>query len=156
MAAEHPYVTTIKRYYEGCNLADFDIIRETFTEDVVHYFTHAPVVRGGDALAHFWTRVVPRYGNHFTVDHAIVQDQEAVIEWSLELTPAKGAERELIRGAEWYVFRDDKIAEIRAYYLNRFDPIPQTSFELRDYPYAERGYYMLGAENSTHKPTIDS
>ena len=60
MAAEHPYVTTIKRYYEGCNLADFDIIRETFTEDVVHYFTHAPVVRGGDALAHFWTRVVPR------------------------------------------------------------------------------------------------
>ena len=73
-----------------------------------------------------------------------------------ELTPAKGAERELIRGAEWYVFRDDKIAEIRAYYLNRFDPIPQTSFELRDYPYAERGYYMLGAKNSTHKPAIDS
>ena len=64
------------------------------------------------------------------VDHAIVKDQEAVIEWSLELTPAKGVERELIRGAEWYVFRDDKIAEIRAYYLNRFDPIPQTSFEL--------------------------
>ena len=39
-----------------------------------------------------------------------------VIEWTLELTMDPAAGRELIRGAEWYVFRDDRIAEIRAYY----------------------------------------
>jgi hypothetical protein len=145
MSTEHPFVATIKRYYEGCNQANFELIRSTFTDDVVHYFTHAPVVSGGDALANFWTRVVPRYGNVFTVDHGIVQDDEAVIEWSLELTPREGVARELIRGAEWYVFREDRICEIRAYYLNRHDPIPDESFELRDYPYTERGYYTLGS-----------
>jgi hypothetical protein len=152
MTDEHPFLATIKRYYDGCNHADFDMIRATFTDDVVHYFTHAPVIHGGDALANFWARVVPHYGNYFTVDHGIVQGDEAVIEWSLELTPKPGAERELIRGAEWYVFRDDRIAEIRAYYLNRHDPIPATNFELRDYPYSEREYYMLGSRAPLHGP----
>lgn len=144
MTEEHAYLGTIRRYYEGCNRADFDLIRGTFTDDVVHWFTHAPVIRGGDELARFWTRVVPRYGNHFTVDHGICQGDEAVIEWSLELTPKPGLARELIRGAEWYVFRDGLICEIRAYYLNRHDPIPDESFELREFPYRDRGYYMPG------------
>ncbi|MEM7404524.1 MAG: nuclear transport factor 2 family protein [Pseudomonadota bacterium] len=141
----HPFLETIRSYYDGCSRSDFETIRATFTDDVVHYFTHAPVIAGGDTLANFWVKVAARFEDHFTVDHGIVQGDECVIEWSLEYRPKPGAERELIRGAEWYVFREGLIAEIRAYYMNRHDAYPKTNFELWDYPYEERGYYRLGA-----------
>ncbi|MBF0277201.1 MAG: nitrile hydratase accessory protein [SAR324 cluster bacterium] len=138
--SEHPYIETIRRYYHGCNTADVALIRSTFTEDVVHYFTHAPPVRGGDALAHFWSVVAPKYKYFFVLDHGIVQGMEAVIEWTLNLTPKETGEPELIRGTEWYIFRDNRIAEVRAYYLNRHAPYPQKNFELLEFPYQERGY----------------
>ncbi len=140
----HPYLQTIRSYYEGCSTANFDQIRTTFTDDVVHYFTHAPAIHGGDNLASFWVKVGKRFEDQFAVDHGIVDGNECVIEWTLEFTPTEGAARELIRGAEWYVFRGGLIAEIRAYYLNRHDPYPRTNFELWDYPYGARGYYQLG------------
>ena len=137
---DHPYLRTIAHYYDGCSRADFDTIRATLTDDVVHYFTHAPIVRGGDELANFWVKVSARFEDNFAVDHGIVEGNECVIEWSLEYRPKPDAPRELIRGAEWYVFRDGLIAEIRAYYMNRHDPYPNNNFELWDYPYTERGY----------------
>lgn len=39
--------------------------------------------------------------------------------------------RQRLRGAEWYLFRDDRIAEVRAYY--RWIP-GETISELRGYP----------------------
>ena len=140
----HPFLQTIRHYYDGCSRADFKTIRSTFTVDVVHYFTHAPAVCGGDALANFWVKVGRRFEDRFHVDHGIAEDDECVIEWSLEYTPEPGASRELIRGAEWYLFKDGLIAEIRAYYMNRHDAYPHTNFELWDFPYVERGYYQLG------------
>lgn len=140
--AGHPFIETVQRYYHGCNTADVDLMMSCFAPDVVHYFTHYKPVAGARALAEFWAHIVPKHGNHFEVDHGLAQGDEAVVEWSLELTmdPAQG--RELIRGAEWYVFEDGLIKEIRAYYLNRHEPYDRADFELWGFPYAERGYHL--------------
>ena len=136
----HPYIQTVQRYFHGCNTLDVNLMMSCFTDDVVHYFTHYKPVRGSRALAEFWAHIGPKHGNRFAVDHGIVQEPEAVVEWSLELTMEPATGREMIRGSEWYLFRDGLIAEIRAYYLNRHEPYPRADFELWEFPYAERGY----------------
>jgi hypothetical protein len=42
----------------------------------------------------------------------------------------------MMRGSEWYVMREGRIAEIRAYLMDD----PQRDTELVGFPYAERGY----------------
>jgi hypothetical protein len=84
----------------------------------------------------------------WTVDHALVQADEAVIEWTMQWTPPGQKKPQLIRGAEWYIFRDGRIAEIRAYYLNPRLPYMHTSFELEDFPYPKRGYPTLSDSRS--------
>ena len=46
-----------------------------------------------------------------------------------------------MRGVEWYIFQWKKIAEIRAYDINRHLPYGQPNFELEEFPYAKRGSY---------------
>ena len=139
--SDHPYVETIRRYYEGCNTGDFDLMMSTFTEDVAHYFVdHAPVV-SGERLANYWVKVGPRTQAHWTVDHALVEEPEAVIEWSMRWTPLQTGIPEIMRGAEWYVFRGDRIAEIRCYHHNHF-LTDSRNRELWDFDYIGRGYTM--------------
>jgi len=136
---DHPNVATVQRYYDGCNTADVALMRSTFTDDVVHYFVdHAPV-RGADGLARYWAKVGPRTKAYWSIDHALAQDDEVVIEWSMRWTPIGHAREELLRGAEWYTFRDGKIAEIRAYHANHHLAAPENA-ELHGFPYADRGY----------------
>jgi hypothetical protein len=40
------------------------------------------------------------------------------------------------RGTEWYVLRQGRIAEVRAYFIAG----PGSSSELATFPYADRGY----------------
>ena len=136
----HPYLDTIALYYLGCNTADAALMRSTFTPDVVHYFTHHEPVRGADALAHYWESMQPKIDAVWTLDHGIVQGTEAVIEWSMRWTPPPSSAPEMIRGAEWYMFEDGLIAEIRAYYCNPRTPYPHKDFELLGFPYANRDY----------------
>ena len=75
---DHPYIETIVRYYGGCNTADIAVMESTFTEDVVHYFVDHPPVAGRRGLATYWAKVGPRTRAHWTVDHAIVDGDEAV------------------------------------------------------------------------------
>ena len=143
MSHEHPHVDTIKRYYYGCNIADVELMKSTFTEDVVHYFTHHKPIRGADALATYWAKMQPRVSGMWVVDHALVQGNEAVIEWTMRWTLEGQAKPQLVRGAEWYVFRANLIAEIRAYYLNPRLPYMRTDFDLQDFPYAKREYLTV-------------
>lgn len=144
MTREHAYVHTIKTYYRGCSAPDVELMKSTFTDDVVHYFTHHAPIRGADALATYWAKMQPRIKATWTCDHALVQGDECVIEWTMRWTPPTGVP-ELMRGAEWYVFRGGKIAEIRAYYINRHLPYAQDSFELEGFPYAARAYTPLSS-----------
>ncbi len=70
----HPYIETIKAYYHGCNTHDYELLRSTFTDDIVHYFVdHEPVV-GAHELANYWVKVAPRTKAHWTlVDRLITK-----------------------------------------------------------------------------------
>lgn len=135
----HPYIETIQRYYEGCNKADYDLMMSTFNEDLVHYLVDHGAVRGGAALANFWVKVGPRTKAFWRLEHALVQEDEVVIEWSMRWTPKPTGVPEILRGTEWYVFRNDKISEVRSYHNNYFLHDPRNR-ELWDFPYEERGY----------------
>lgn len=139
--SESQHLDTIRKYYDGCNRGDIDQMMSTFTPDVVHYFVEEPPVRGARELANKWAgfqqegRVAT-----WTVDHGIAQGDEAVIEWTLVYTrPARSPPTILLRGAEWYFFKDGKIAEIRAYELVPGDH----KWELDGFPYAQKGYPTL-------------
>ena len=85
----HRYIQTIHTYYEGCNTQNIDLMCSTFTDDVVHYFVDHSAVRGAAALANYWARTAPRTGANWQLDHAVVQEPEAVIEWSMLWVPPK-------------------------------------------------------------------
>ena len=135
----HPYIDTIQAYYRGCNTQDVDLMLSTFTGDVVHYFVDHSAVRGAMALANYWAKVAPRTQANWQLDHALVQESEAVIEWSMAWVPAQTGQQELLRGSEWYLFRDGLIAEIRSYHNNYYLQDPANR-ELHDFDYAGRGY----------------
>lgn len=136
--SEHPHLETIRRYYDGCNRGDIDLMKSTLVDDVVHYFVNFPSKRGADDLAGYWAEFQKHARvTRWTVDHGIAYGNEAVIEWSMETNDAGIDGRRLLRGTEWYVFRDGKIAEIRAYY--DFERGRNRS-ELEDFPYGARGY----------------
>ena len=60
--------------------------------------------------------------------------------------PTPNAQRIVTRGAEWFVFRDGLIFEIRSYYQQHND-----STELDAFDYSGRGYSTLNSESSvTH------
>ena len=130
----------VRRYYEGCSTGDVEGMRATLADDVVHYFLAPNVgsapVRGGEHLARYWRKVTGMIDARWVVDHGLVGDGEAVIEWTMYWRPAGADARVATRGAEWFVFADDgRIAEIRSYYQQR----PETT-ELDGFPYAARGY----------------
>lgn len=135
----HPYINIIQTYYRGCNTHDVDLMMSTFTEDVVHYFVDHSAVRGAAALANYWAKVAPRTQANWQLDHALVQESEAVIEWSMAWVPAQTGKQEILRGSEWYVFDDRRIAEIRSYHNNIYLQDPRNR-ELHDFDYAGRGY----------------
>ena len=51
---EHPHLSTIRRYYEGCSTANRELMLATLAPDVVHYFTEDPPIHGAEALAAKW------------------------------------------------------------------------------------------------------
>lgn len=61
------------------------------------------------------------------LDQALVQEPEAVIEWSMRC------------GREWYLFRDDEIDEIRSCHNNNFLQDHEDR-ALRGFDYSGRAY----------------
>lgn len=146
----HPLVELIKTYYHGCNSADVELMMSTFTPDVVHYFVDHGAVRGAAQLANYWAKVGPATQAHWAVDNALIADAaeagdaalEGVIEWSMRWVPTQTGQPELLRGTEWFIFRDHKIAEIRSYH-NNFYLHAAEFHSLQDFDYAGRGYRCL-------------
>ncbi|MEM7078207.1 MAG: nuclear transport factor 2 family protein [Pseudomonadota bacterium] len=137
----HRYIELIKTYYQGCNTADFELLMSTFTGDVVHYFVDHSAVRSAAGLANYWVKVQPRTQANWVLDHALVQEPEAVIEWSMRWVPPATGKPEVLRGSEWYLFRDDRIAEIRSYHANHYLSAPANR-ALHDFDYAGRKYRL--------------
>jgi ketosteroid isomerase-like protein len=144
----------IAQYYDACSTGDTDGVIATTTSDVVHYFLSpnpgAAPVRGGEHLGRYWRKVHRMIRPLWVVDHGVVQGNEAVIEWSMYWTPKGHDARVVTRGAEWFAFRDGRIAEIRSYYR-------QESFdtELDGFAYGDRGYSTHEAARSgRHIPEV--
>ncbi len=154
LAVEGSNLSIIKRYYNGCTSGDLDILRSTLHPDVVHYFLAPNVgskpVEGREHLARYWRKVTRAIGARWVVDQAVTMGDQTVIEWSMFWRPAPDAQRIVTRGAEWFVFRDDLIFEIRSYYQQHND-----STELDAFDYSGRGYSTLHSESSvTHSDAI--
>lgn len=135
----HEFIDLIKQYYRGCNTADVHLMMSTFTDDVVHYFVDHSAVETSIGLANYWAKVAPLTQANWQLDHAVVQEDEAVIEWSMKWQPKQTTEPEILRGTEWYKFRHGKIAEIRSYHNNYYLHRPENR-ELWDFDYKSRGY----------------
>lgn len=140
-------LATITRYYDGCSLADVEMMESTLHPDAVHYFLEpnpgCKPVYGGRGVAAYWARVQPEIAGHWIVDHIVSNGDEAVVEWSLFWTRDESSPRVVTRGSEWFVFEDGLIVEIRSYYqqLHR-------NTGLKSFGYEERGYAGLGQERS--------
>lgn len=143
---------TIRRYYDGCSTGDVEAMVATLDPEVVHWFLAPNIgsapVRGAEHLARYWRKVAALISARWVVDHALVGEREAVIEWSMFWLPDGAAERVATRGAEWFTFGPGGlITEIRSYYQQR----PHTT-ELDGFPYAGRGWSTPGSERSAVHP----
>jgi ketosteroid isomerase-like protein len=134
-------IEVVCSYFDACNSGELNDLLATLTPDVVHYFLPArfPPIRGADHLARYWRKYKLALDPIWSVDHAIAQGNEVVSEWSCIWTPRGTQTRLLLRGSEWYVMRDGKIAEIRAYFMHD----DQGSTGLIGFPYGDRGYLAL-------------
>lgn len=154
IATRDAQTQTICRYYEGCTAGDLDLLHHTLHADVVHYFLapnpgSAPV-RSRQYLARYWRKVTRKIDARWIVDKALTMGNETVIEWTLFWRAEADGPRIQTRGAEWFVFQDGLIIEIRSYYQQQpFDTA------LDAFAYDERGYSVAGRERSALHPEAD-
>ncbi len=139
--AEARNVSVVRKYFDGCNSGELDVLLSTLTQDVVHYFLDPkfPPIRGAEHLAKYWRKYKAVLDPIWSIDRIVAQDHEVVSEWSCIWTPKQTQRRILTRGSEWYVMRDARIAEVRAYFVA--DDTAAT--ELVGFPYGERSYLTL-------------
>lgn len=142
------YEALIRRYFDACNAGDHAALVSCFTPDAVHYFPPGlPDVpwRGADTIAQKWVWCVQTLGSQWTIERILIshlsdEHPEAMIEWT-HWKGKVGQGGAAVRGAEWYVFEDGLIAEIRAYYASPADKGTPMN-ELAGFDYAGRGYHL--------------
>jgi ketosteroid isomerase-like protein len=132
------HVQVVLTYFDGCDTGDVEKMRRTLEDDVVHYFlphVHPPI-RGAEHLAQYWRKFHQIYHPTWKIDHTVASGDEVVSEWSCAYTLPSSGSRMMFRGTEWYVMRNGRIAEVRAYY--QYDE--SRDCQLNGFPYADRGY----------------
>ena len=133
-------ISVVLKYFDGCNSGDINDLLSTLDPDVIHYFLPEQFkpIRGAEHLAKYWRKFKVLLNPIWKIDHIIAHDNEVVSEWSCLWTPEGASLRRMMRGSEWYVMRDDKIAEVRAY----FGYSDQSDTVLTGFPYGSRGYLV--------------
>lgn len=127
----------IRRYFDGCNEADFDKMAGCFVPEAVHYFPpgmYEGPFRGARKIAEKWCSAVENLGSYWTIDKLLIEPAsgQAVMEW----THFKTRKNVMLRGVEWYEFdpATGLISEIRAYYASpQADGIARLELEGFDY-----------------------
>jgi ketosteroid isomerase-like protein len=131
-------ISVVLKYFGGCNSGDIDDLLSTLDPDVTHYFLPQQFkpIRGAYHLAKYWRKFKVLLNPTWKIDHIIAQGHEVVSEWSCLWTPEGTNLRQMMRGSEWYLMREDRIAEVRAY----FGYSDKSDTELTGFPYGSRGY----------------
>src|SRR5262249_13401142 len=141
LTVEARNIAAVRKYFDGCNSGDPDALLSALAPDRVHSFLPAkvPTIRREENIARYWRRHRQSVNPLWAIDHITAQVDEVVSEWSCIWTNPSTRKRLMARGSEWYLMRDARILELRAY----FTVNPDSSVELATFPYAERGYLMM-------------
>jgi ketosteroid isomerase-like protein len=135
-----PHVDHIRSYYAALNSGDADAVTSHFTDDAVHYYTRLGPHEGAETIGSYAALGVESIDAQWYVENAIEEGEQVVIEWTMTWrAPNSGAQR-LDRGTEWFLIRDGKIAEVRAYHHGG-KKNPQG--DLLGFDHKGRGYTML-------------
>ncbi len=131
-------ISVVLKYFDGCNTGEIDDLLSTLDPEVIHYFLPQQFkpIRGAQHLAKYWRKFKVLLNPIWKIDHIIAQDNEVVSEWSCLWTPEGTSLRLMMRGSEWYVMREDRILEVRAY----FGYSDQSDTALTGFPYGSRDY----------------
>ena len=143
-SVESQNVEVVRKYFDGCNSGNLDELLGTLAPDVVHYFLPSafPPIKGAEHLAKYWRKYKQTLGPTWAIDRIIAHGNDVVNEWSCIWTNPATHKQVMNRGTEWYVMRDAKILEVRAYFIAS----PDASVELASFPYAARGYLLMKGE----------
>ena len=131
-------ISVVLKYFDGCNTGNLEDLLSTLDPDVIHYFLPEQFkpIRGAQHLAKYWRKFKNVLNPIWKIDHIVAQDNEVVSEWSCSWTPEGTDSRLMMRGSEWYVMREGRIAEVRAYFAYS----DKLNTELTGFPYGDRGY----------------
>ncbi len=131
-------VQIVLRYFDGCNTGNIEQLKLTLADDVAHYFLAQarPPIRGAEHLAKYWRKYKQVYHPTWKIDRTIASGNEVVSEWSCAYTLPSSGSRMMFRGTEWYIIRNQRITEVRAYY--QYDE--SKDCQLNGFTYADRGY----------------
>src|SRR5436190_1816003 len=130
----------VRSYYEALNTGDPDKVAAHFTDDAVHYYTRLGPHEGARTIGEHTKWAVENLDGQWHVDHAMEDGEQACIEWAMTWRDPETGERRLDRGTEWFVFRDGRIAEVRAYFHNGKR---NRSGDLIGFDHEGRGYTVL-------------
>lgn len=135
-------VDHIRSYYEALNSGDAERVAAHFTEDATHYYTRLGPHEGAETIGQMTDLAVKSIEAQWFVENAIEEGDQAAIEWTMTWRDPKSGEKRLDRGTEWFLFRDGRIAEVRAYHHGG----PKNpSGDLLGFDHEGRGYTMLEA-----------
>jgi ketosteroid isomerase-like protein len=137
--ARHRYVDSIARYFNAANAGDPAGMLACFADDIAVYTTGIAPRFGAAAVAQLIVELHSTRAR-WTIDHCLVQEPEAVVEWSMLLVPPGAAQEAFYRGIDWFAFdANDRIVQIREFLLT--NPA-HAGKPLEQFPYADRGYPM--------------
>ncbi len=111
-----------------------------FTDDAVHYYTRLGPHEGAATIGAYAAWAVQHIEGRWHLENAIGQGDQVAIEWTMTWRQPETGESRLDRGTEWFVMRDGKIAEVRAYHHGGAKN-PQG--DLLGFDHAGRGHTML-------------
>lgn len=130
----------VRSYYAALNTGDPDAVAAHFTPDATHYYTRLGPHEGARTIGEHTKMAVEQIDGQWQIANGIEEGDQACIEWSMTWRHPETGERRLDRGTEWFLFRDGKIAEVRAYHHgNKRNP----SGDLLGFDHAGRGHTVL-------------
>jgi ketosteroid isomerase-like protein len=130
----------VRAYYEDLNTGDAAAVSAHFTDDATHYYTRLGPHEGARAIGEYAALGVAAIDAQWYVENLIEQGDQVAIEWTMTWRDPKSGAQRLDRGAEFFLLRDGKIAEVRAYHHGG-KKNPQG--DLLGFDHEGRGYRML-------------
>jgi ketosteroid isomerase-like protein len=130
----------VRAYYEALNTGDAAAVSAHFTEHATHYYTRLGPHEGAETIGNFAALGVSTIDAQWYVENLIEQNDQVVIEWTMTWRDPESGAKRLDRGTEWFLIRDGKIAEVRAYHHGG-KKNPQG--DLLGFDHEGRGYRML-------------